>query len=63
MGPKNPQHHDANRALAGALFAALENDDDLGVLIRVLDGPSEKTNNVLELRFVAPADNLKDMPE
>ena len=63
VGAKNLEHHHADRALAGALLAALEDDDDLGVLIRVLHGPGEPANEIPELRLVASADDLPDMPK
>ena len=57
------EHHLAEGALAGTLLAALEHDDNASMFVRVLYGPSEVANEILELLPVASADDLADMPK
>ena len=61
--PKNFQHNDAERAFARALHAALEHDNDTGLLVRVLHGPCEPSNEIFEFFLVAAANNFQNVPQ
>ena len=37
--PENIEHDDAERTLAGTLLTAFEDDNDAGMLVRILHGP------------------------
>ncbi len=59
--PKNYEHHDAQRAFAGALPAALEHDNGAWMLVGVLHSPGKPTHEVFELGFVPSTNDLQDM--
>ena len=63
MPSKDLEHHRTQGALAGALFAAHEDDNYARWLFWILNGPGEPLNKIFELGFVAPANDLPDMPQ
>src|SRR4051812_48008245 len=61
MLTKNVEHHFPDGALARALLTALQDENNAGVFVRVLDKPSKQLHQVPKFLLIVPADHVEQM--